>query len=132
MMKRNKKIIISLLSLLLSSTISLSCAEGKVLKRYDPTTKSCRILGFDSFWGGKGRRLFDQKCKVCHTKDNSQNATFLYSESKTPKAWNRVFFTKYPKCAKTGAWKASRDELLLINDYLYRNGADTYDPNIAA
>ncbi len=130
-MKMNKRIIVALLCLL-SYSISLSCASAKDLKRFDPVTKSCRILGYDSFWGGKGRRLFDQKCKICHTRDNKQNAKFLYSESKTPKGWNRVFFSKYPKCAKTGAWKASPNELELINDYLYRYGADTYDPNIAA
>ncbi len=131
-MKLNKRIITALLCLLFCYSISLSCAAANDLKRYDPTSKSCRILGYDSFWGGKGRRLFDQKCKVCHTRNNSENATFLHAESKSPKAWTRVFFTKYPKCAKTGAWKVTPDEALLINDYLYRNGADTYNPNIAA
>ncbi len=132
MMKWNKKIAAALLCVLFCYLISLSGAAAQDLKRYDPVTKSCRILGFDSFWGGKGRRLFDQKCKVCHTKSNSKNAPFLHSESKSPKGWTRVFFTKYPKCAKTGAWKVTPDEALLINDYLYRNGADTYDPNKAS
>ena len=131
-MKLNKRIITALLCLLFCYSASLSCATAKDLKRYDPINKACRILGFDSFWGGKGRRLFDQKCKVCHTRDNKVNATFLHAESKAPKRWTRVFFTKSPKCAKTGAWKITPDEALLINDYLYRNGADTYDPNKAS
>lgn len=132
MMKWKKKVIVTVLSLLFCYSFSFTFAVAKDLKRYDPITKSCRILGFDSFWGGKGRRLFDQKCRSCHTKNNSQNATFLHAESKSPKAWTRVFFTRYPKCAKTGAWKITLDETLLINDYLYRNGADTYNPNIAS
>ncbi len=132
MMKWNQRVIVPLLCLLLCYSISVSSAKAGELKRYDPISKSCRFLGFDSFWGGKGRKLFDQKCKVCHTRNNSENAPFLHAESKSPKAWTRVFFTKYPECAKTGAWKITADEALLINDYLYRNGADTYNPNVAA
>ena len=131
-MKWNKRIVAALLCLLFCCAFSLSDVTANDLKRYDPINKSCRILGHDSFWYGKGRRLFDQKCKVCHTRNNSENATFLYSESKSPKAWNRVFFKKYPKCAKKGLWKVSNNEVLLINDYLYRYGADTHDPNVAA
>ena len=131
-MKWNQRIIAALLCLLFCYSISLSSAAAKDLKRYDATSKSCRILGYDSFWGGKGRHLFDQKCKVCHTRNNSKNATFLHAESKSPKAWNRVFFAKSAQCAKAGAWKVTPDEALLINDYLYRNGNDTYNPNIAA
>lgn len=97
------------------------------LKRYDASTESCRILGFDSLWYGKGRELFDQKCKVCHTRKNNVGASFLYTESLSPTAWNRVFSTRYPKCAKNGEWKISQNEQLLINDYLYRYGTDTYD-----
>ncbi len=132
MIQWNKRMIAALLCLLFGYSFSISYAVAKDLTRYDPINKSCRTLGFDSFWGGKGRRLFDQKCQVCHTKNNNENATFLHAESKSPKAWTRVFFTKYPKCARTGAWKVTLNEALLINDYLYRNGADTYDPNIAS
>ena len=130
-MKRKKRIT-ALLCLLFCFSTCLPYGSAKDLKRYDPINKSCRILGYDSFWGGKGRRLFDQKCKVCHTRNNSENAPFLYSESKSPKGWTRVFAANAPKCAKTGAWKVSLDEVLLINDYLYRYGADTHDPNVAA
>ncbi len=131
-MKWNKRIIVVLLCLLSCCAISLSPAAANDLKRYDPISKSCRTLGFDSFWGGKGRRLFDQKCKVCHTRSNSENAPFLHAESKPPRGWNRVFFTKYPQCAKTGAWKITADQALLINDFLYRYGANSFNPNIAA
>lgn len=131
-MHLNKRIIAAMLCLVFCYSISLSCATAKDLKRYDPVTESCRILGYDSFWGGKGRRLFEQKCKLCHTKNNSVNATFLHSESKSTKGWNRVFLTKYPKCAQTGSWKVTLDETLLIHDYLYRYAANTNNPNVAA
>ncbi len=100
------------------------------LKRYDASTKSCRKLGFDSLWYGKGRRLFDQKCKVCHTRSNNVGATFLHTESRPRKGWNRVFNTRFPKCAKSGAWKITADEQLLIHDYLYRYAANTYSPYV--
>jgi hypothetical protein len=118
--------------LLFGSFINFSYAGEEELKRYDPISKSCRTLDFDSFWYGKGRRLFDQKCKVCHTRNNSENAPFLYSESKPPQGWTRVFSTKYPKCAQTGAWQVSSNEALLINDYLFRYGANTHTPNKAS
>lgn len=127
MMKRNKIVITALLHLLFCCSISPSHAAANDLKRYNPINKSCRTLGFDSFWGGKGRRLFDQKCKVCHTRNNSETAPFLHAESKPPRGWNRVFFTKYPKCAQTGAWKITPNEALLVNDYLYRYAANTHN-----
>lgn len=130
-MKLNKRIIAALLYLLFGCSISLSYAAENDLKRYDPNNKSCRTLGPDSFWGGKGRRLFDQKCKVCHTRNNSEKAPFLHAESKTSRGWDRVFLTKYPKCAQTGTWKVTRDEAQLINDYLYRYGFNTNNPNQA-
>lgn len=102
-------------------------ASAGELTRYDASTKSFRILGFDSLWYGKGRELFDQKCKVCHTRKNNVGAPFLHTESLSPKRWNQAFSTRYPKCAKSGEWQISQNEQLLINDYLYRYGADTYD-----
>ncbi len=131
MMTWNERIIVALLCLLLGWSINLSNAVAKELKRYDPINKSCRTLGHDSYWFGKGRRLFDQKCKVCHTRNSSENAPFLYSESKPGRGWTRVFVTKYPKCAQTGAWKVSPNDELLINDYLYRYGANSHNPNQA-
>lgn len=131
-MKWNKRISIALLCLLFCCSFSQPYATGGELKRYDPNSKSCRTLGFESYWYGKGRRLFDEKCKVCHTRNNSENAPFLYSESKPSRGWTRVFFTKYPKCAKSGAWKITSNEALLINDYLFRYSANTHNPNVAS
>ena len=131
-MKWNKRIIATLLCLLFCYSLSLSSAVANDLKRYDPATKSCRTLDFESYWFGKGGRLFEQKCKVCHTRKNSHNAPFLYSESKPPRGWTRVFFKRYPKCAKNGSWKISDQEALFINDYLWRYAANSHNPNQAS
>lgn len=132
MMKWNKRSIATVLCLLLGCSFSLSSATANELKRFDQSSQSCRTLGFESYWYGKGRRLFDKKCKVCHTRNSKTNAPFLYSESKPGKGWNRVFFKKYPKCAKAGEWKITKDEALLINDYLFRYSANTHDANVAS
>ncbi|MFH1216727.1 MAG: hypothetical protein V1706_09530 [Pseudomonadota bacterium] len=109
-----------------------ACYAGPV-KRFDPTTQTCRIFGFDSMWWGKGAKIFQNNCKTCHIRGNDKGAPFLYSESKSPKAWNRVFFKRYPACARDGSWgNLTLNDQLLLNDYLYRNGANTYDPNNAA
>ena len=131
-MKWKKSSILLSVSLLICGSFPLSFAANHEITRFDPINQSCRKLGHDSFWYGKGRRLFDQKCKSCHSRDNDKEAPFLYSESKTPKAWTRVFYTKFPKCARSGSWDIDPDETLLINDYLYRYGANTYRPNVAS
>lgn len=103
-------------------------------KRFDERTQSCRILTFyNSGWVSEGSKIFQASCQSCHVRGNDQGAPFLHSEAKSMKAWNRVFFERYPKCAKSGAWaKLSEDDLLKLNDYLYRNAANTYDANSAA
>jgi hypothetical protein len=103
-------------------------------KRLDEASQVCRILTFqNSGWVSEGSRIFVESCKSCHTRDNDQGATFLHSESKTMKAWNRVFLEKYPQCAKDGQWaNLSQEDLLKLNDYLFRNAANTYNPNDAA
>jgi hypothetical protein len=45
------------------------------------------------------------------------------------RAWNRIFYEKYPKCAKDGAWAGlSQDDLVKLNDYLYSNASDADNP----
>ncbi len=111
----------------------LATAEASPTKRFDQTTQTCRILTFhNSGWVSPGAKLFQQNCKSCHYRGNDKGASFLHVESKTMKGWNRVFYKKYPKCAKNGKWdNLSQEELLQINDYLYRNASNTYDPNDA-
>lgn len=106
-------------------------------KRYDERTKQCRIidsgtLDWESDHWGTGAIKFKQVCKSCHARDNEVGAPFLYMESYSSTAWNKVFAKRSKKCAKDGSWDAlTQDELLLVNDYLYRNANDTYDPNNA-
>ena len=112
--------------------LGAALVQASPKKRFDPGTKTCRILGHDSMWWGEGAKIFQNNCKSCHVRNNDKGAPFLYSESKSPKGWNRVFFKKYPECAKDGSWgNLTLNDQLKLNDYLYRNGADTYDPNDA-
>ncbi len=105
-------------------------AQATPRKRLDPGTRTCRVFDYQSGWWGEGKKIFLQRCKTCHTRDNDVGATFLHSESKTPAAWNRVFFKKYPKCYKDGQWgDLNLEDQLLLNDYLYRYGDGTYNPN---
>lgn len=120
----------ALISMVLAVMVCLTAGvvQASPKKRFDPGTQSCRILGFDSGWWGTGSKIFKANCKSCHSRGNDQGAPFLHSESKTPKAWNRVFFEKYPECARDGSWNLTLNEQLKLNDFLYRNGANTYDP----
>ena len=69
-----------------------------------------------------------QVCKSCHFRDNKKGAPFLWSESKSSRAWNRVFAKRYPDCAKDGSWSAMNlDQQLKLNDYLYRFARDSQD-----
>src|SRR5210317_2062828 len=97
--------------------------EATPKKRFDEQTQTCRILDFyNSGWVSEGSKIFSESCKNCHYRDNDKGAKFLHSESKTMKGWNRVFFKKYPQCAKDGYWAdLTPDDLLKLNDYLFRN-----------
>ena len=122
---------VSVMTLVSFGLVTHSQASPK--KRLDEATQICRILTFqNSGWVSEGSKIFARSCKSCHTRDNDKGATFLHSESKTMTAWNRVFLEKYPQCAKGGKWdNLSKEELLKVNDYLFRNAANTYDPNDA-
>lgn len=103
-------------------------ASARPDKRLDPATKCCRV--FTPVTIEEGFHLFRSVCKSCHAKDNKVAAPFLHSESKISRAWNRVFASRYPACAKDGSWAGLSDEQLRrINDYLFMNSADSYDPN---
>ena len=91
-----------LMSLLL---MNASFSDAVPRKRLDPGLKMCRILTFyNSGWVSNGNKIFKNSCKSCHYRGNDKEAPFLYTESKTPRGWNRVFHKKYPKCAQDGSW----------------------------
>ncbi|MBU0673108.1 MAG: hypothetical protein KJ950_00525 [Proteobacteria bacterium] len=117
--------------ILLAGVLLPALAQASPKKRLDPVTKTCRILTFyNSGWVSEGNKIFSNSCKNCHARENDQGAPFLHSESKTMSGWNRVFAERYPKCAEQGFWKGlSPDELMKLNDFLYRNAANTYDAN---
>ncbi len=111
-------------------TVGVTVVTASPTKRFDPATQTCRQLTQENLWDGYV--AFRSVCKECHTRDNGQNAPFLYTESKGMKAWNRVFEQQYPECARSGAWKnLDANKLQVLNDYLYRNAAGTYNPNDA-
>lgn len=105
-------------------TISMQ-AHAKPLTRYDESTKTCRVLSegpleWESQPWGEGGKAFKATCRSCHY-PNNEKAPFLYTESKNRDAWDRVFATRYPKCAQDGSWKGiSEDQLQMIHDYLWR------------
>ncbi|NOX25796.1 MAG: hypothetical protein GXP59_06745 [Deltaproteobacteria bacterium] len=102
-------------------------AGASPVKRYDALSKTCRIFTHADLWAGY--KIFRKNCKRCHFRGNKKQAKFLYTESKVRKGWDRVFATKYPPCAKDGSWgKLTGEQLARLNDYLFKNAADTYDP----
>jgi len=125
---------ISTISLaLLVLAVLAAAVQASPRKRLDPLTKTCRILNFyTAGWKSPGAKIWKNSCKSCHHRDNTVGAPFLHTESKTPKAWTRVFVKRYPKCARTGKWDdLSLEQIVALNDFLYMNAAGTYDPNDA-
>ena len=111
--------------------------EARPTKRLDPVTQQCRLLAqgvldWESEPWGRGGVKFRQLCQGCHAKGNEAGLPFVHAESRTAEGWNRVFARNSVKCARDGSWDSlDLEDRLLVNDYLYRNGAWTYDPNDA-
>ena len=123
------KYLMLLLVIVFASTIMYSPAQATPPKRYDLGTKTCRALTMENDLAG--HKVFRKFCKGCHNRVDGEGG-FLYTESKTSTAWNRLFFEKYAVCARDGAWKnLTQDDLLKLNDYLFRTAFGTYDPNNA-
>ena len=132
-----RKTIIILLTGLLTVAWTTQAVFARPAKRYDKGTEMCRLIDKGKLdwqtepWGVGGIK-FREVCKSCHTRDNDKGAPFLYMESFSSEGWNQVFAKRRKKCARDGSWDVlTKEELLLVNDYLYRNANDTYDPNNA-
>jgi len=114
--------------------VTASVLHARPAKRLDERTQMCRIinqgqLGWDSEPWGLGNRKFQEVCKSCHSRDSDKGAPFLHAQSYVSNGWNRVFAKRRVACAKNGSWDSlSEEELQVINDFLYRNAAWTYDP----
>ncbi len=118
--------------LILFAGIMASNASASPTSRFDETTQTCRKFQVYDAFMIEGNKLFFKNCKVCHYRENDKGAPFLYTESKMSEAWNRVFFERYPECAQDGSWDhIELQDLLKINDFLYRFGAGSFDPNNA-
>lgn len=123
-----KKIIaLVFITALLAGINSGTAVAGETAYRFDPITQKSRALTFPRTWAGY--KVFTESCKDCHFIGNDKGATFLHTESKNIRGWKRVFLTKYPECAKDGAWdKLDQEDLLVLKDYLHTTARDTYDP----
>jgi hypothetical protein len=107
-------------------------AHANPVTRYDAASNTTRVLSegplyWESYAFGEGGKTFKAKCQSCHN-GNDKNVPFLWAESKNQEAWNRVFSTRYPKCAQNGSWKGISDEQLrMTNDYLWRFANDVVE-----
>jgi len=121
--------------ILVLTSASLSAVQKT---RFDSRTGSCRVLSsgaleWESLPWGQGGKAFKQVCKSCHSRDNTSKGSFLWEESKSSKGWNRVFATRKTQCARDGSWsKLSDEELLMVNDYLYRWSSTSLSRNDSA
>jgi hypothetical protein len=131
------KITLLLLAIIFMMILSVGNTQARPSKRLDLGTQQCRVLSYgildyDSESWGIGGQKFREVCKSCHSRDNDKGAPFLHAESYVSDGWNRIFYKRRVQCAKDGSWDIlSQEELLLVNDYLYRNADWTYDPNDA-
>lgn len=132
-----RKITVVLVGCLVAIAWAIGSVQARPGKRFDEGTQMCRIidqgrLDWESDHWGTGARKFNEVCKGCHMRGNDKGAPFLYMETYGSEGWNRVFSKRRIKCKLDGSWDIlSKEELLLVNDYLYRNANDTYDPNDA-
>lgn len=132
-----KQLCIGILCVFILTATSLS-VSATPKKRYDSKTGTCRVLSsgpleWESLPWGQGGKAFKQVCKSCHTRDNTKDAPFLWEESKTSRGWNRIFAKMRTECATDGSWSELSDEqLLMVNDYLYRWSSNSLSRNDSA
>jgi len=113
---------------------TVTLLHARPSKRFDERTQMCRIigegqLGWDSEPWGLGGQKFQEVCKSCHSRDNDQGAPFIHAKSYVSEGWNRVFAKRRVQCARNGSWDGlTEEEIQVVNDFLYRNAAWTYDP----
>ena len=118
----------------IATMVFVSVVHARPGERFDERTQMCRIinqgtLGWESEPWGLGNKKFQEVCKKCHSRDNDSGAPFLHAKSFVSEGWNRVFAKRRVQCAKDGSWSVlTEDEIQIVNDFLYRNAAWTYDP----
>lgn len=126
--------IVTIGAVLAVTVVMASALHARPSKRLDERTQMCRIvnqgrLGWESEPWGLGNQKFQEVCKSCHSRDSDKGAPFLHAKSFVSNGWNRVFAKRRVECAKNGSWDSlTEDELQVMNDFLFRNAAWTYDP----
>jgi len=117
--------LLGVLLLLLSASVRAEVPD----RRFDPVHQTCRIFQFEQM--REGARFFKGVCQRCHNAafDNGiRPMLVLIPRSFSPERWTRIFTEKYSLCAQNGSWKElSADDLLKLNDYLYRGGYGTWE-----
>ncbi len=117
---------VAAVAVVLSLAVLPAAWAGGPDRRYDPGTMTLRELTFGNL--RDGYKIFRESCKSCHHRGNAAGARFLYTESKTMRGWNRVFYERRARCDRDGAWKGlSADDLLKLNDYLFHSASDAQD-----
>ncbi len=124
-----KKGIVVLLGVFL---ISLFAAETFAApdRRYDKVNDTCREFKFK--YMREGARIFKDVCQSCHNEEYDNGLrpmTVFVPRTYSPGQWtNFLTGAKIPKCSKDGSWAGiSDDDLLKLNDYLYRGGYGTWN-----
>ena len=118
------------LALLSHATVFANDEGGETSYRFDPATQTSRAMEVKNTFDGW--KLYKSNCKSCHYRGNDKGAQYMNADSRTMKGWNLVFFRKNVRCALDGAWaKLSTEELMYVNDYLYSQAYDTWDPRTA-
>jgi len=123
--RKNGVVLLGIIGVLVTTAAVVAASS---MRRFDARTQTCRVFTRENAMAGY--LTFHGVCKSCHSRENNKGAPFLHSESKTQRGWSRVFEEMYPECAKNGSWGSlSEEDLLNLNDYLYVDAANHFDPN---
>ena len=122
-----KHVMVAWAGALLVAICAAPASAGETQYRFDPVSQKSRALIFTNTF--PGYRVFAEECKNCHFTGNDKGAPFLHTESKSARAWNRVFLTRYPECAQKGYWDdIPTEKMLKLHDFLYSEARDHYNP----
>ena len=111
----------------LAAVWTMPTEAGETAYRFDPVSQKSRPLIFTNTY--PGFVVFKNNCKSCHVTGNDKGARFLHSESKSARAWKRVFLDRYPECSQKGYWDSiPQEKMLKLHDYLHSEARDSYNP----
>lgn len=125
-MKKGVGILFGLLLCVVFVSVTFAAPD----QRYDKINDTCRKFQFEHM--RTGARIFKDVCQSCHNEgyDNGlRSMTVFIPRTYSPGQWTRFLIgEKEPQCSKDGSWTTlSGDDLLKLNDYLYRGGYGTWN-----